>query len=526
MIHYKIPVILVALLLSGLSLNVTAADKLSSRLRIKQLIIQFRDGDTRQIQSVRRDQALPDLALPDGGQLKFLRRFDANGAVVQLPESLTPEQALNVAGQLAAQPGIASVVPDKRFFPAYVPNDPAYLPGSDAVHDPGQWHLFEDTAGIRMPAAWDRSTGSASTVVAILDTGILPHQDLDDARVLPGYDFYSNASLDNDGTPGRDDDPSDPGDAVDADECGAGEPAEDSSWHGLSVAGVIAAQSDNGTDIAGINFNTRVLPIRVLGKCGGDLSDVADAIRWAVGLKVIGVPVNPNPADVINLSLSGTGACSAQEQDAINAAVSRGATVVVAAGNEGGSVLDVSPANCNNVVVVGAIARDGRIASYVNVGSAVDIVAPGGDDPDPADLDNNPPNGVLTLSNFGTTVPGADALASIQGTSFTAAQVSAVVSLMLAVDGSLTPAMIEDIIKTTARAFPDPSCDTDLCGAGVLDADAALAGAADPTSVLGTRVNTSGSGGGCTVAAAGARFPDPVWLLTIAAIWGVRRAAG
>lgn len=523
MSHYRKTVILVAGLMSALSLTASAAEKMHPRSRIKQLIIQFSDSDSRRIQSVGNDQPLPDLALPDGGQLKFLRRFGDNGAVVQLPESLTSEQAQAVAGELETRPGIVAVVPDKRFFPAYVPNDPKYLPGADAVHDPGQWHLFEDTAGIRMPAAWDRSTGSAATVVAVLDTGILPHRDIDSARLLPGYDFFSNTARDNDGEPGRDDDPSDPGDAVAADECGPGEPAEASSWHGLSVTGVIAATTDNALDIAGINFHTRVLPIRVLGKCGGDLSDVADAIKWAVGLKVTGVPVNPYPADVINLSLSGDGACSPQEQKAINAAVKRGAVVVVAAGNEAVDVASVSPANCANVIVVGAIARDGRKAAYVNFGAAVDIAAPGGDDPHPADLANNPPNGVLTLSNFGTAAPAGDALASIQGTSFTAAQVSAVASLMLSIDSTLTASLIEDIIKATARAFPDASCDTAICGAGVLDADAALAGAADPVSVLGVRAN---SGGGGCVAAAAAPLADPVWLLTIAGLWGVRRYAG
>jgi serine protease len=297
---------------------------------------------------------------------------------------------------------------------------------------------------------------------------------------------------------------------------------EDSSWHGLSVATVIVASSDNNLDIAGIDFAARLLPIRVLGKCGGDLSDVADAIRWAAGLPVAGVPNNPTPANVINLSLSGDGACSPFEQDAINAAVTAGAVVVTAAGNEGGLVQNVSPANCDNVITVGAIARDGKIASYVNVGPRVDLAAPGGDDPDPEDLVNNPPNGVLTLSNFGTTTVGADALAVIQGTSFTAAQVSAVASLMLAVDASLSPNDIEEILKGTTRAFPDASCNTALCGTGVLDADAALAGAADPASVFGQRVDTSGGGGGCSLASSDKTF-DPLLLIimALAGLWPV-----
>lgn len=525
MIKVRNAVSMAACLLSAVSVSQVSAESASLRSRTQQLIIQFEDSDVRRIQSARRHQAMPDIVLPDGRQVKFLRRFDSNGAVVELPESLDLDEAQRIADLLAASPGIAAVVPDKRFFPALVPNDPEYFPGVNPVQDPGQWHLFEDTAGINMPAGWDRATGSAAGVVAVLDTGIIGHRDLDVARrVLAGYDFYSDETLDNDGEPGRDDDPSDPGDATVDNECGAGEPGEDSSWHGLSIAGVIAAESDNGTDIAGIDFAAWVLPVRVLGKCGGDLSDVADAIRWAAGLQVSGVPVNPNPASVINLSLSGAGTCSSLEQDAINAAVQRGVVVVVAAGNEGVSVQGVSPANCNNVIVVGSIARDGTIASYVNTGENVDIAAPGGDDPDPPDPVNNPRNGVLTLSNFGDTAPGDDALAVIQGTSFTAAQVSAVVSLMLSVDPSLTPTVIENLIKATARAFPDTSCTTSLCGAGVLDAAAALDGAADPTAVLGSRVNTGG--GGCVTVPVGTRLFDPLLLLALAGLWGLRRSSG
>ena len=525
MIDIKSAVSMALYVLGAVSATSMAADRSSVQTQTRQLVIQFEDSDVRRVQSARRHQVMPDIVLPDGGSVEFLRRFDSNGAVVQLPRSVSLEEAQRIADQLASRPGIAAVVPDKRFFPALVPNDPSYPPGANAVLDPGQWHLFEDTAGIRMPAAWDRSSGNPTGVVAVLDTGIIPHRDLDGARVLPGYDFFSDIALDNDGTPGRDSDPSDPGDATVDDECGAGIAGEDSSWHGLSIAGVIAAQSDNNLDIAGIDFEARLLPVRVLGKCGGDLSDVADAIRWAVGLSVAGAPFNPNPANVINLSLSGTGPCTTVEQDAINAAVSRGAVVVVAAGNEGGNVSNVSPANCDNVIVAGAIARDGKLASYVNTGANIDITAPGGDDPDPPDPVNNPPNGVLTLSNLGTTVPAGDALAVIQGTSFTAAQVSGVVSLMFSIDSSLSPNVIENLLKATARAFPDASCNTSLCGAGILDADAALAGAEDPSGTLGNGFNTGG-GGGCALTRTGGAVPDPVLLLALAGLWRLRRTRG
>lgn len=504
-----------SLLLAGFPAGVVAADRDSARSRTDQMIIQFSDDNSRHIQSVQRNQAVPDLRLPDGRRVKFLRRLEDKAIVVQLPDEISLDDARRMAAQLAAQPGIASAQPDKRFYPALVPNDTEYLPGQNAIQDPGQWHLFEDTAGINMPPAWDQSTGSATTVVAVVDTGIVMHRDLDAGRILAGYDFISDPFAANDGD-GRDNDPTDPGDWADpGDPCFKNDPIEDrSSWHGMSVSSVIMATSDNNTDIAGIDFAARLLPVRVLGKCGGSLSDVADAVRWAAGLPVSGVPNNSNPADVINLSLSGDGACSTFEQDAINAAVGAGAVVVVAAGNEGGNVQNISPANCSNVITVGAIARDGKIAAYANVGPNVDLVAPGGDDPVPADPVNNPPNGILTLSNFGTTTAGADALATIQGTSFTAAQVSAVAALMLSVDATLSPATVQDVLKATTRAFPDISCDTSQCGTGVLDAGAALAGAADPTAVLGKAAN-SGGGGGCSLSA-GRPALDPLFVLMLA----------
>ncbi len=509
-----------------------AADQATARQRTQQLIIQFKSSGEVHIQSVRADQMLPDIALPDGRGLKFLRRFESRSAVVQLPESLSLSEAEHLAQQLEARPDIAAVVPNKRFSPALVPNDPQYLPGADAVNDPGQWHLFEDTAGINMQNGWDRSTGTAGVVIAVVDTGIIPHPDLNQARILPGYDFVSDTSADHDAVPGRDGDPTDPGDwAEPGDDCYANDSGKDrSSWHGLSIAGVIAAESDNARDIAGINFRAQVLPLRVLGTCGGLLSDVADAIRWAVGIEVAGVAqLNPNPARVINLSLSGDGPCSSVEQSAIDTAVSRGAVVVVSAGNEGGDVRNYSPANCRNVIVVGAIARDGRKAGYANAGDAVDVAAPGGDTPNPSDP-LNPPNGILTLSNFGLTTAGDDALAVIQGTSFSAAQVSGVVSLMLAVNSALTPVLVEDLIKATARAFPDASCGPGRCGTGVVDAAAALAGAADPPAVLGSRVSTDsgagsgGGGGGCALATTHASRFDPALFMLLLGLWWLARS--
>ncbi len=512
----------------GLCFTICSASQAAPTARwgTDKLIIRFKNEGLRSMQSVRPQEFVPGISLSNGERLRSVRRFNADGMVVRLPRAVSPEEAWRFAERLAAQPGIAAVQPDKRMYPALVPNDPDYLPGTNAFIDPGQWYLFEDTAGIRMPAAWDRETGSSGVVIAQLDTGIIAHRDLNPLRLLAGYDFITDLDTANDGD-GRDADPTDPGDWAEPDDlCYDPDNPElnDSSWHGLSVAGVMVAEADNLTDIAGIDFAARLLPLRVLGTCGGDLSDVADAIRWAVGLPVAGMAgINPTPAKVINLSLSGAGACSPEEQLAIDAAVNTGAVVIVAAGNQGLDVANFSPANCNNVITVAAVDRDGSLASYVNVGEEVDLSAPGGDG------EGVSGEGILTLFNDGGTVAGQDILAYIQGTSFATAQVSAITALMWAVNETLSPGMIEELLRRTARirSFPDLSCNTLLCGEGILDADTALAGAADPASVLGsgTDAGGDGGGGGCAVAGPVHRY-DLSLLLALAAcgpLWLWRR---
>lgn len=501
----------------GLSLCMAAvvsplsAEDQGARLDTHQIILRLKDDGVRRIQSVRQNEVVPDISLPDGGELIFVRHFDGNGLVARLPEAVSLQDAEAIAIELAANPSVASAQADKRMYPALVPNDPDYLPG---FVDSGQWNLFEDTGGIRMQSAWDRETGSITSVIAQLDTGIVTHRDLNPVRILSGYDFITDIATANDGD-ARDPDPTDPGDATVDNECGPGVPGEDSSWHGLSVAGVMVAESDNNVDIAGLDFAARLLPVRVLGKCGGSVSDVADAIRWAAGFTIDGVP-NPNPARVLNLSLSGNGACTPEEQAAINDAVGVGAVVIVSAGNQDSDVADQSPANCQNVLTVGATLRDGSLAPYSNTGEEVDMSAPGG-------LTQVDPNdGIRVLSNSGNTSAALDITGRIAGSSFSTAQVSAVASLMLAVNSSLSPSQIADILKLTTRPFPDMSCNPSLCGSGILDADAALVGAADPASVLGITANTGGGSGGCALATTASRGFDPVLLLLL--VFAARRS--
>jgi serine protease len=206
--------------------------------------------------------------------------------------------------------------------------------------------------------------------------------------------------------------------------------------------------------------------VRVLGKCGGYTSDIADAIVWASGGTVSGVPANANPAEVINMSLGGGGSCSTTYQTAINGAVSRGTTVVVAAGNSNTNVSSSVPANCANVIAVAATTSAGARASFSNYGTGIDISAPG--------------QGILSTLNSGTTVPGTASYASYNGTSMAAPHVAGVVALIQSVaPTALSPAAIESLLKSTAR--PLPGACSGGCGAGIVDADAAVTAALNGT---------------------------------------------
>ncbi len=341
---------------------------------------------------------------------------------------------------------------DRILVPMATPNDTRYNE---------QWHYFEATAGINAPAAWDITTGSGVTV-AVIDTGYRPHVDLD-SKILPGYDFIGDLSMANDGN-GRDSDASDPGDWVAANECYSGSPASNSSWHGTHVAGTVAAESNNNQGVAGVAWNADILPIRVLGKCGGYTSDIADGIIWASGGSVSGVPANSNPAQVLNLSLGGSGSCPSTTQSAINTARANGSVVVVAAGNSNDNAANYTPASCNGVITVASVDRGGNRAYYSNYGSVIDVAAPGGETQVSS-------NGVLSTLNTGTTTPGSDNYAFYQGTSMAAPHVAGIAALMYAVNPSITPDQVETDLKNTARSFPG-SCSQ--CGSGIVDAAAAV----------------------------------------------------
>jgi serine protease len=446
-----------------------AAAQAAQRAATDQLIIRYRDGSVghfrADLQSMSQAHAVINQA---GVQMRALRRTADLAHVMRLDARVGAERLAEIArAMMAADPNIEYAEPDRLLRPLLTPNDSRYL---------DQWHYFEATGGLNSPTAWDSSIGTG-VVVAVIDTGYRPHADLN-ANIVAGYDMIIDTAVSNDGD-GRDSSALDPGDWVSAGECGVGEPASNSSWHGTHVAGTVAAVSNNASGVAGVAYGARVQPIRALGKCGGYTSDIADGIIWASGGTVSGLPSNATPAKVINMSLGGGGSCDTTTQNAINSARSRGTVVVVAAGNSNANAANFSPASCAGVITVAATNRSGGRAYYSNFGTVVDVAAPGGD------VRSASTNGVLSTLNSGTTTPGADTYAWYQGTSMASPHVAGVAALMLARNPALTPDQVESLLKSSARAFP-ATCSG--CGAGIVNAAAAVAAAGG-----------GGGGGGSTV---------------------------
>lgn len=425
----------------------------------QQIIVKYRDNAA---MSAKAATAIGD-NLKQVGQrrglvLQRLRTMATGAEVVRVGRDLDAREVADLLAELKADGRVEYAEEDRIMKPFLVPNDSRYNE---------QWHLFEAAAGIAAPTAWDVSTGSGATI-AILDTGHRPHADFGPA-VIGGYDFITSTT-NNDGN-GRDADPTDPGDYNSAGQCGAGSPASSSSWHGTHVTGIAAARGNNALGVTGIAYNASILSLRVLGRCGGTTSDIADAMIWASGGTVSGVPANATPAKVLNLSLGGSGSCGTTTQNAINSARSRGATVVVAAGNDNSNASNYTPASCAGVITVASVGRTGARAYYSNFGTAVEIAAPGGDQ------QSGTANGVLSTLNSGATTPGADSYAFYQGTSMASPVVAGVVGLLYAQTPTITPDQVLARLQSTARAFP-ATCSG--CGAGIIDATAALTGTAPP----------------------------------------------
>ena len=454
-----------------------------------------------------------------------------------------------LAQRIARDADVEYAAPDRMRRRFSVPNDPFYVtrpynnPATPTSGGPlvGQWYLKPPgsagtivsptgtaPASINAEGAWDITTGSASIVVAVLDTGIrFDHADFRTVsaggNLLPGYDFLSDDRNSADGQSGRDADASDPGDAVTqadvdsnvpgctADQIGA------SSWHGTETAGLIGAVTDNSAGIASVGRNVRLLPVRVLGKCGGYDSDIVAGMLWAAGIAVPGVPDNANAARVINMSLGGAGSCdsgnsSAQPYiDAVAQINARGGVVVASAGNSAGHGVSI-PADCAGVIGVAGLRHIGTKVGFSDLGPEITISAPGGNCINTA-LGTPCLYSILTTTNTGTGAPVANASGgstysdsfanAAVGTSFSAPLVAGTVALMLSVQPQLSSDEVRFKLQNTARAFPQPTadesggalqactaptqnsadqlqcvCKVGLCGAGMLDAQGAVLAAA------------------------------------------------
>jgi serine protease len=274
-----------------------------------------------------------------------------------------------LAEKLSSQSDVEYAEVDSLRHALAVPNDPLYAASVSISPQAGQWYLRPPAgavlSSVNSEGAWHLVGGNTNkVVVAMLATGVrFDHPDLltvaQGGALLPGYDMVSKTVMAGDGqavnsaVSDRDADPSDPGDFLTAAQMQSSSVFSGcsvqttSTWHGTETSGLVAALTGNGIGMAsmsGPGRNLQVLPVRVLGKCGGYDSDIQAGIRWAAGLSVDGVPANTTPAKVINMSLGGTGSCSQSYVDAVAAANAVGVVGVAAAGNSEGLTVG-TPAN-------------------------------------------------------------------------------------------------------------------------------------------------------------------------------------
>jgi len=422
--------------------------------------------------------------------------------VLALAQPMVRAEAFALAKRLEMDEDVSSVEIDEWLYPQLTPNDPAYSV---------QWHLRTpdgangNGGAASLPAAWDVSQGQG-VIVGVIDSGVVEHPDLDANVVRPGgYDFIGDVTNANDGD-GRDTDPSDPGNWRSATDCPGAPTQKNSTWHGTIVSGIVAAVTNNATGVAGVAHQARVLPLRVLGRCGALTSDVADAIRWAAGVSVPGIANNANRAKVINISLGSSSACSVVTQDAINDARAAGVVIVVATGNESFAVIG-QPANCTGVVAVTAHTLQGDNSDFANVGPGTSVSAPGGGACKSADntdfscsTRNSSGNNnfrVWSTGLYGITTPTSmnaagtatgPAYVGSTGTSLAAPHVAGVAALLLGRMPNLTPDEVTFLITSSARPHPAALfCSQQspgTCGSGLLDATAAISRLSDRTPLV------------------------------------------
>jgi serine protease len=513
---------------------------------VKTVKSRARPQGVRIVQASTSDADVAGLVQRTGLAMLRSRQITPSMHVLFLQKTLYGADVNKALKALRADTAVQFAEVDQRRYPHSLPDDPLFVPSPGAT---GQWYMQPPNATVVMPdgvtptqdlsatdavSAWAITTGSTGTVIADVDTGVrFDHPDLLRAgfggRLLPGYDFvgedYSRTSgaalgtflIANDGD-GWDPDPSDPGDWISSTDlknalfppADCGDPTTqgptNSSWHGTRVMGVLGAITNNSVGIAGMTWNPYILPVRALGKCGGYDSDIIAGIQWAVGMSVAGVPDNPYPADIINLSLGGSGSCGSDYTSLVNSLTAMGVLVVASAGNEGGPV--DAPGNCPGVLAVVGLRNVGTKVGYSSLGPEAGIAAPAGNC---VALTGLCYRSIDTTYNTGATVPGANGYTDQTnpnlGTSFSAPIVSGIAALMRAVNANLTPPQLISRIKASATQFPPPGavpvCDATTgsgecacpndgsqCGAGMVNALSAVNAALEPIGAISATGNT------------------------------------
>ncbi len=548
------------------------------------IIVRWRDSGVTEMQITSNTDRAARLSRSTGITLRAVREIHDRLDVVQLDAPLAGAALRRVVAQLGSDLAVKYAEPDRIRYALGVPNDPRFVAGSDANGQwEGQWYLNDPTptvpAAIGATTAWDSATG-APYIIAIIDSGVdYTHPDLglygSGGKLLPGRDFVCNdAGVDctstatgntfveaNDGD-GWDADATDPGDWLTAADVATGglcpgeglgpnkDQATPSTWHGTRVAGIAGAITNNGVGVAGVAPGAYLLPIRVLGKCQGYMSDIVAGMYWAAGLTTTDTtsfPANAYPAQILNLSLGGTGTCTQTEQDAVNTILQNSHLIVAAAGNDGGPML--APANCTGVIAVAGIRHTGTKVGYSNVSTtaaAITIAAPAGNC---VNLNTDHPwtlpclYSIETTSNDGLTTPDTDPTHAFYtyavmtpgysgnilnegtvGTSFAAPIVSGVAALMIEANPNLTAVQLTARLQASATPFPVPTpapaggvchvaalttdstgaytdvqtdectCTTATCGAGMLNAAAAIARSLYPLASMTTSTDTASVG--------------------------------
>lgn len=415
----------------------------------------------------------------------------------KLPEPVSTETAQEYADRLTAEPAIASAEPQlimQPMAPVPQPDDPLWLQqwgfssyGDDTFENPEtKLPLDAQVTGTNLREALGAPRGD-TPVVAVIDTGITNHPDLG-GRLVPGYNFISSPERAGNSF-GRGPDASDPGDWVTPTQAtslpfatfGCASP-RDSTWHGTHVTGTLAAVTDNDLGVAG-TVPAQIQTLRALGRCGGTSGDIAAAMLWAAGGSVPGVPDNPTPARIVNMSLGGGGACPQHYQEVIDYGRSKGTVYVVAAGNSNSNAAIATPANCEGVITVAATSAYGGRADFSNYGDLVDIAAPGA--------------AIMSTLNTGLTTPVAPTYVSYDGTSMATPHVAGALAMLVAAEPTLTPAQLEARLLASATPFKQisevggsPSFDCvgdDPCGVGYLNTAALLGQPTDAAPVVAPR---------------------------------------